>query len=416
MANTASPKDENWADLVAYLDGELDPRAARQVEAQLSRDPAARAEAESLRKTWEMLEYLPRPEPTATFASRTMERVSALRPDESRAKRDRAWRAWVLRVGWAAAILLAGVAGFAAVNRLAPQPVASRATNAETQNLPAPRVQQGDTGDNLHFVQQLPLKLREELDQLPAEKRPARMAELRRQEHEFRAEWQVAIRNWDDWEQKRRQLESLQKLRPEIEAFVKESLWPLLSSPEKQRLQETEMLPPVFFTTLVELADKHPIRVPPGRTTGPARFSELPLAVQQAVPQLRSAAPPGARLTEGTWPDYAFAVVRYAATQRIRIPRALGPARPEQFAPGVEQFIKEKLIPVLTAEEKVRLNRAEGHWPGYPRHVRDLAREHKLQVPGMALPGTPGLWEPFRLQRASSPAGSSPKARSLPTS
>ena len=40
---TAPPLDPFEAELVAYLDGELDPAAAGRVEARLATDPAARA-------------------------------------------------------------------------------------------------------------------------------------------------------------------------------------------------------------------------------------------------------------------------------------------------------------------------------------------------------------------------------------
>ena len=48
----SSLSEEDRANLVAYLDGELDDDAARALEAKLSLDPDARAEAETLRKTW----------------------------------------------------------------------------------------------------------------------------------------------------------------------------------------------------------------------------------------------------------------------------------------------------------------------------------------------------------------------------
>jgi anti-sigma factor RsiW len=63
-------------DLVAYLDGELDEPEAQSVEARLGTDEAVRREAESLRKTWDLLDYLPRPpEPAADFTSKTLDRL-----------------------------------------------------------------------------------------------------------------------------------------------------------------------------------------------------------------------------------------------------------------------------------------------------------------------------------------------------
>src|SRR5262249_46358573 len=61
---------------------------------------------------------LPRPEPSANFTSRTVERISALRPAQAAGSR---WRWWAGISGWAAALLLCGVAGYAAVNRFYPR-------------------------------------------------------------------------------------------------------------------------------------------------------------------------------------------------------------------------------------------------------------------------------------------------------
>jgi hypothetical protein len=63
------------ADLVAYLDGELDPEAAREVEQRLANDSAVRARAAELKKSFELLDFLPRPEPSPNFTSRTLDKL-----------------------------------------------------------------------------------------------------------------------------------------------------------------------------------------------------------------------------------------------------------------------------------------------------------------------------------------------------
>ncbi|OWK47440.1 anti-sigma factor family protein [Fimbriiglobus ruber] len=63
------------ADLIAYLDGELDGAAARAVEARLASDPDARTKAEAYKKTFAMLDFLPKPEPSADFTTRTVTRL-----------------------------------------------------------------------------------------------------------------------------------------------------------------------------------------------------------------------------------------------------------------------------------------------------------------------------------------------------
>jgi hypothetical protein len=67
------------AELVAYLDGELDPVAARKVELRLAKDPAARARAAELKKSYDLLDYLPRPEPSPTFTTRTLDKLPAVK-------------------------------------------------------------------------------------------------------------------------------------------------------------------------------------------------------------------------------------------------------------------------------------------------------------------------------------------------
>jgi anti-sigma factor RsiW len=99
--------EDDLTDLVAYLDGELGAESARSLEARLNRDPAARAEADALKRTWDLLEYLPRPEPSPSFTHRTMERL-ATQPAAGR----RSWRPWAVGLAWAAAVLLAVGGGF----------------------------------------------------------------------------------------------------------------------------------------------------------------------------------------------------------------------------------------------------------------------------------------------------------------
>ena len=112
MTNPAPLSEDERADLVAYLDGELTGEQARALEARLSLDPAARAEADALRRAWDLLDFLPRPEPSATFAERT---VSRLAPAPTRtsplAPRRTSWKPALWGAGWAAAVVLAGLAG-----------------------------------------------------------------------------------------------------------------------------------------------------------------------------------------------------------------------------------------------------------------------------------------------------------------
>src|SRR5262245_42678251 len=117
------PLDEQEREeLVAYLDGELDDQTAQEVEAKLGRDPAARAEADSLRQVWELLDYLPRADPSANFTHRTMDKLGAVRPSASvpAATRTPSGRGWWFAAAWAAAAVAAAVAGYAIARYSAP--------------------------------------------------------------------------------------------------------------------------------------------------------------------------------------------------------------------------------------------------------------------------------------------------------
>lgn len=77
--NTPPPNDDLpdpiEADLVAFLDGELDPSLAHDVEAKLAADADLRARAAALKKTFDLLDFLPRPEPSPEFATRTLDKL-----------------------------------------------------------------------------------------------------------------------------------------------------------------------------------------------------------------------------------------------------------------------------------------------------------------------------------------------------
>src|SRR5262249_18131882 len=108
MAEHPEITDADRDELVAYLDGELDAAGQQRVETRLSLEPKVRAEVDALKKTWEMLEYLPRAEPTAEFSARRLDAGAALRP----APGVRPVPTWARSAAWAAAVIAAGVLGF----------------------------------------------------------------------------------------------------------------------------------------------------------------------------------------------------------------------------------------------------------------------------------------------------------------
>jgi anti-sigma factor RsiW len=70
--NEGNADERQTEEIVAYLDGELDVKEAEGLTARLSLDPKLRAEAESLQRTWDILDILPRPQPSSSFTTRTL--------------------------------------------------------------------------------------------------------------------------------------------------------------------------------------------------------------------------------------------------------------------------------------------------------------------------------------------------------
>jgi len=66
------------ANLVAYLDGELNEAESRAISTKLTKSATARREVEILERTWELLDLLPRPKASQDFTARTLHEVEQL--------------------------------------------------------------------------------------------------------------------------------------------------------------------------------------------------------------------------------------------------------------------------------------------------------------------------------------------------
>jgi hypothetical protein len=73
------PVDPLEEELVAYLDGELPEEEARLIEQRLANDPDLRRRALLLKKTYDLLDYLPQPVVSENFTTRTLEKIPAWR-------------------------------------------------------------------------------------------------------------------------------------------------------------------------------------------------------------------------------------------------------------------------------------------------------------------------------------------------
>jgi len=249
------------------------------------------------------------------------------------------------------------------------------------------------------WIAHAPKRVQDELRNMPPERRSARVGELRKQQRQAHNDWHLAISSWDEIRQ-RPQLLTIAGLAPDVKAFVTETLMPLLSPEEKERLRKAQSQWPLFPQVLVDLADNHPIRLP-GRTTGPKKFEDLSPIVQKHLSNLKAWPPPAIKKTEGKWPDYAIAVSQFAAKHAARnpklLPGPLGESTLAEFSAAIQQFYKERLLPRLTTEDKEILARAEGKWPQFPQALVQLSTKRGLAIPGMTLPGPHEMWNRFRI-------------------
>jgi len=118
--------EDERAELVAFLDGELTDAEARTVEARINVEPAYRAEAQSLDRAWKMLDYLPKPEPTPQFTERTLSRIApgpatrTRKPPPHPGKKG-PWFWPTAAFAWLLAIFVMIGVGYAGYGRLVPR-------------------------------------------------------------------------------------------------------------------------------------------------------------------------------------------------------------------------------------------------------------------------------------------------------
>jgi anti-sigma factor RsiW len=151
--------EDEKAELVAYLDGELDDVATQAIEAKIATDPDTRAELDALKQTWGMLDYLPKASPSVNFTHRTMERltleVGAGKKTMTMTGRSSAW----LRVGWAAAPILALAGGYFAALHFWPAQSSDVIPDADRPLVRYLRVAEKwryyENADDLDFVKKL---------------------------------------------------------------------------------------------------------------------------------------------------------------------------------------------------------------------------------------------------------------------
>lgn len=103
---------EDREQLVAYLDGELDAAACRELERRLAGEPGVQRELQRLQQAWDLLDRLPRAEVDTHFTRSTVEMIAVAAQEEAECPQGPPWRRWP-RVWQAGLLAAAGLAGFA---------------------------------------------------------------------------------------------------------------------------------------------------------------------------------------------------------------------------------------------------------------------------------------------------------------
>ncbi|WP_437204263.1 anti-sigma factor family protein [Planctomicrobium sp. SH664] len=117
-----SPEDRD--NLSAYLDGELDEQATRQIESILTHNAVARNEVEILARTYDLLDSLPRPKASNEFVEKTV--ATAKLENFRKPLAQQAWFQTLQKCAvlglWTAAMVATATAGYALTNRLTADP------------------------------------------------------------------------------------------------------------------------------------------------------------------------------------------------------------------------------------------------------------------------------------------------------
>ena len=119
---TEETQDDFPADLVAYLDGELDAEQTRAVEERLSQDSGFRRQLRELQRAWDLLDHLPTADVDESFTRTTIAMVAVSASDDAervavRRGRRKRWMGWTGTVAAATAFAAGYVAVWVLVSR-----------------------------------------------------------------------------------------------------------------------------------------------------------------------------------------------------------------------------------------------------------------------------------------------------------
>ena len=145
--NTITSEEAIDQEIVAYLDGELDPAASARVERRMAEDPRYSARLNQLQKAWDLLDTLGPSEADDNFTHSTVAMVALKAQDEAQTNDQAAGRKQ--RLTWAA------LAGLALLSALGAYIVVDRQLNQENRELvrDLPVIERVDEYRNIESVE-----------------------------------------------------------------------------------------------------------------------------------------------------------------------------------------------------------------------------------------------------------------------
>jgi hypothetical protein len=244
------------------------------------------------------------------------------------------------------------------------------------------------------WLPRLPTREQEAVGRLPADQQPDRIATFRSEERRQRTVW---LRDWQTRLAAIPKPAKMSELPPAARAFVEAHVTRHLTSAERKSLAEAEGKYPDWLRQLLALSEKHPV-LPPGPMGEITTLEELKKVkgAEKLADRLLTKKPKGStKQVKGRWPEFALMVRNLPASKNFAFP-ALGASQPSEFPKEVQVFLNRELLPGLSNERKTQLEKAKGKWPEYPYMLHEIARQRRLVIPGMSLPGPVEMWESVR--------------------
>jgi hypothetical protein len=252
------------------------------------------------------------------------------------------------------------------------------------------------------WIKDQPKAIRDKIDKAQGDARKALIAKEKEGERQRRLEWVIASRFWNELESRRPLPAKFGDLPQAVQNYINSYLKLFLSPEENEQLKKAEGQWPQYPMKLVELASKHPAALP--GALGPKSRAELPMDVfnRLKLPKKDGVVPPpkkDGRLIEGKWPEFGESLVKLAKQRGgVTFEHEFLAYNKDCLTKPMQDFMTNKLEPLLTDKEIYRLTNAIGHWPKYPETIQDLANRRGLQVPWFILPRVED-WDRYRVAR-----------------